>query len=228
MRYLALAADYDGTLASGGRVSAELVQSLTRLRASGRKLVLVTGRRLEDLARVFPEHRIFDRVVAENGALLCSPAAGEVQLLAGPAPPVLAARLAARGVDPLFCGRVLLATLEPHRATAGEVIRELGLDWQLVLNRGSVMLLPGGVDKGSGLAAALTALGLAPGRVVGVGDAENDEALLKSCGCGVAVGDAVESLKECADLVMELGNGRGVMQLVERILADDLRGFGRE
>jgi hypothetical protein len=47
MRYLALACDYDGTLASEGRVAPETVGALERLRASGRRLLLVTGREAE-------------------------------------------------------------------------------------------------------------------------------------------------------------------------------------
>lgn len=54
MRYLALACDYDGTLAADGHVQEETVAALERLLASGRKLILVTGRQLEDLLSVFP------------------------------------------------------------------------------------------------------------------------------------------------------------------------------
>jgi HAD superfamily hydrolase (TIGR01484 family) len=73
MRYFALACDYDGTLAHHGRVDAATVSALERLRASGRKLVMVTGRDLEDLLHVFPEVHLFDRIVAENGWLLYDP-----------------------------------------------------------------------------------------------------------------------------------------------------------
>ena len=77
MRFLALATDYDGTLATRGRVDAIVLPALDRLRASGRKLLLVTGRELHDLLNVFPEAALFDRVVAENGALLYRPSTKE-------------------------------------------------------------------------------------------------------------------------------------------------------
>jgi len=51
MHYLALATDYDGTLAEDGKVRPEVVASLVCLKASGRKLVLVTGRELPALVR---------------------------------------------------------------------------------------------------------------------------------------------------------------------------------
>ncbi len=74
MRFRVLAADYDGTLAHHGRMAPSTVAALHKLKASGRKLVMVTGRQLDDLQANFPEvDRVFDRVVAENGALLYTP-----------------------------------------------------------------------------------------------------------------------------------------------------------
>ena len=68
MRYLALATDYDGTLARHGQVDAPTLAALERLRATGHKLLLVTGREMDDLKRCFAELHLFDWVVAENGA----------------------------------------------------------------------------------------------------------------------------------------------------------------
>ena len=113
MRYLALACDYDGTLASGGRVDGSVLQALERVRASGRRLILVTGRELPDLQRVFPRLDLFDLVVAENGALLYDPASREETPLAEPPPPQFAEELARRGVNPLSRGRVIVATWSP-------------------------------------------------------------------------------------------------------------------
>ena len=50
------------------------VAGLERLADSGRKLLLVTGRKLDDLLKVLPQVELFDQVVAENGGLLCRPA----------------------------------------------------------------------------------------------------------------------------------------------------------
>jgi hypothetical protein len=68
-----LATDYDGTLAHDGVVDDATADSLIAFRLSGRRLLLVTGRELPDLLRVFPRIELFDRVVAENGALLFEP-----------------------------------------------------------------------------------------------------------------------------------------------------------
>src|SRR5262249_6054210 len=73
LRFKALATDYDGTLADDGKVSPDTLAALRRAKKSGRRLVLVTGRELEDLMRTFGEVQLFDIVVAENGALLYTP-----------------------------------------------------------------------------------------------------------------------------------------------------------
>jgi hydroxymethylpyrimidine pyrophosphatase-like HAD family hydrolase len=54
MRYLALATDYDGTLASHGQADPAALSAIERLRMSGRRAVLLTGRRVDDLFAVCP------------------------------------------------------------------------------------------------------------------------------------------------------------------------------
>lgn len=222
MRYLALATDYDGTLALHGRVDEGTLSSLERFKASGRKLVLVTGRELADLMRVFPRIELFDRVVAENGALLYRPAARAEEALGEAPPEKFVAALRARGVAPLSAGRVIVATWEPHAATVLETIRALGLEQQVIFNKGAVMILPPTINKATGLHAALRELGLSAHNVVGVGDAENDHAFLSFCECAVAVANALPTLKEHVDLITQADHGAGVSELIEGLLRDDL------
>lgn len=225
MRYLALATDYDGTLADEGRVAAGTVAALAKVRASGRRLVLVTGRLLRDLERVFPELDVFDRVVADNGALMCRPREREraVVALAPAASAALVNRLRERDVD-LSVGRTIVATTARYEGVVREAIRDLGLGHEIALNKGAVMVLPPGISKGSGLAAALADLGLSPADVVAVGDAENDLAILRLCGCSAAVANALPSVRRASDLVTDAERGAGVRELIDRLLADDLPG----
>jgi HAD superfamily hydrolase (TIGR01484 family) len=223
VRYVALACDYDGTLATNGRVGDDAVAALDRVPGSNRKLILVTGRELDDLQRVFPRLDLFDRVVVENGALLYRPANREEEILSERPPEAFVTALRARGVQPLAVGRVIVATTHPNEAAVLEVIRELGLELQVIFNKGSVMVLPPSVNKASGLHAALSELGLSAHNAVSVGDAENDHALLGLCECGVAVANALPLLKERADFVTASDHGAGVIELIDRLLADDLR-----
>lgn len=222
MRYLALCCDYDGTIAHHGRVDDATLAALNRLRESGRKLVLVTGREIDDLQTVFPHLEIFERIVAENGALVYRPATREERLLSERPPQSFVDKLIERGVGPISVGRVIVATWEPHEKTVLETIRDCGLELQVIFNKGAVMVLPAGVNKATGLRAALAEMNLSPRNAVGVGDAENDHAFLRIVECGVAVANALPAVKEKADIVTSADHGAGVAQLIEEMLADDL------
>lgn len=225
MRYLALCCDYDGTLATDGRLLPDTAEALERLVASGRRLVMVTGRQLDELQGVCERLDLFEYVVAENGALLHQPATRAERTLAPRPPDEFAARLRARGVERVAQGRVIVATWEPWETVVLETIREMGLELQVIFNKGAVMVLPAGVNKATGLACALEALGLSPHNAVAIGDAENDHALLRSCEFSAAVANALPKLKESADLVTKHDHGAGVVELVDAILKDDLASF---
>jgi HAD superfamily hydrolase (TIGR01484 family) len=221
MRYHVLAVDYDGTLAQGGRVADETIEALERLRQTGRRLVMVTGRQLEHLLEIFPRPDLFDRLVVENGAVLYRPASREERLLCEPPPTGFVEELQRRGVSRLSAGRVIVATWVPNEIAVLDVIRDLGLELHVIFNKGAVMVLPSGVNKATGLAEALTELGCSAHNAVGIGDAENDHAFLRSCECAVAVANALPATQQEADTITP-PNGAGVRELVTRLLESDL------
>lgn len=211
-RFAALAFDYDGTLTEGRRPSPAVLSHLRATRATGTKLVLVTGRILAELRQAAPEVEAeFDAVVAENGAVLLDE--DGVRDLAPPVDPILARALTHRDVT-VRSGRVVLAGHAVDAGTALEEIGRLGLDCQLVRNRGELMILPSGITKGTGLAEALAELGVSRHSTLAVGDAENDLPLLEVAEVGVAVANAVDSLKRAADVVLERSDGDGVVELL--------------
>jgi hydroxymethylpyrimidine pyrophosphatase-like HAD family hydrolase len=223
MYFTALAVDFDGTIAHDGTVAEDTYQALAGLKESGRRLLLVTGRQLEDLQEAFPGHEVFDRIVAENGAVVYDPARKQERLIGAPPPPAFVAALRQRGVEPLSVGQCIVATWQPNETAVLDVIRELGLELQIIFNKGAVMVLPPGVNKAAGLKAALDDLDLSPHNVVAVGDAENDLAFLNVCGCSAAVANALPSLKQSVDLVLEKERGAGVIELIDRIRAGDAK-----
>jgi HAD superfamily hydrolase (TIGR01484 family) len=222
MRYLALCTDYDGTIAHHGRVDEPTIAALEELRASGRKLVLVTGREIDDLQKVFDRLDLFERVVAENGALIYRPATREERPLGAAPPPRFVEELKRRGVGNVSVGRCIVATWEPHEKEVLETIRDLGLELQVIFNKGAVMVLPGGMNKATGLTAALEEMNISVHNTVGVGDAENDHAFLSLCECSAAVSNALPAVKETADIVLTRDHGAGVTELIREMLADDL------
>jgi hydroxymethylpyrimidine pyrophosphatase-like HAD family hydrolase/energy-coupling factor transporter ATP-binding protein EcfA2 len=217
-----LACDYDGTIADGGRCLPDVVQALARVRDSGRKVLLVTGRMLPDLRSVCPDvDRMFDAVVAENGALLYFPETREARALGDAPEPALVEELRRHGV-PFDLGSSMIATTEAWADAALAAIRDTGVERTLVFNKGALMLLPGGVTKGTGLDAALTVLALSAHNMVGIGDAENDHAFLAMSECAVAVADAIPALRERADYVTRAPGARGVIEFIQEHLVNDL------
>jgi len=211
-----VALDYDGTLTSDGRrPRPEVLTALQAARQSGLTVLLVTGRIMAELRESFPDVDDFvTLVVAENGCVLDGPTG--TRLLAPPVEASLCQALLDRHVE-VRRGDVLLAGRADDRQVVIEEIHRLELDCQLVFNRSEMMVLPSGVTKGTGLFDALGDLGISRHSAVGVGDAENDHALLDVCEVGAAVSNAVVGLRTTADVVLEHPDGRGILELLQRI-----------
>lgn len=222
MRHRVLACDYDGTLAHHGQMTPSTMKALHQVKESGRKLLLVTGRVLDELLEACPALDVFDVCVIENGAVLFDPVTGIDRLLAPTLPDRFVTALQNRGIRPLTVGRAICSTVSASESAVVRTIHELGLDLQIIFNKESVMVLPANVNKGSGLAVALGRLGETAEATVAVGDAENDLVMLGMVGVGVAVANALDSVKERAQLTTQSRYGAGVEELIQALLDDDL------
>lgn len=217
----AVAVDFDGTIAERDRADANVLDTLASIRASGVRVVLATGRTLEDLALLLPDATSrFDAIVAENGAILAF-SDGRQRALAPTVSAALVEELERSGV-PFRRGRVLLATDAVHSFAIVAAIGRLGLDEQILRNRGALMVLPARVSKGRGVDEAFADLGISHHSAIGIGDAENDHALLSTCEIGVAVGNAVDALKARADIVIEKPNPAGLAEWLEGVHAETI------
>jgi hydroxymethylpyrimidine pyrophosphatase-like HAD family hydrolase len=222
MRYLALATGFDGTLAKDGRCDERCVDALRSLSASGRKLILVTGRELRELLEIFPEARIFDYVVAENGAVMHRPATRESRILAQAPPEILLQELRRRHVTPLAVGSSIVKTAQENEAQVSDALRKLQLDFQLVTNPGALMMLPAGVNKASGVWAALKELGLSRHNLVAIGDGENDLALFKFAAHAAAVQNSDPLIRRIADQTTHGAYCDGFLELAHELVTTDL------
>jgi hypothetical protein len=208
-----LAFDFDGTLAEEGVVPPALQTALEQLRTAGYVLFLVTGRPLGD-AQLGPLKDLFAGIVWENGAVLHHTNSDEIYLPFGHVDPHLLAAMEAAGV-PLERGRAIVSTTTSHGETVWHVLSEWGGDAVITHTRGLVRVLPPGAAKGAGLEHLLGLCCFSPRNLVSFGNGEADLSLLQLGETGVAVADAVPSLKEVADLVMTQPGPAGVLEALE-------------
>jgi hydroxymethylpyrimidine pyrophosphatase-like HAD family hydrolase len=191
------------------------------LRDSGTRLILATGRCVTELGeRVDPN--MFDAVVAENGAILmaggarttdCPPEWGSVRselLTHFPAGCEEVIISADRSLGPLA-----ERTIDPSKA-------------RVEYNKDRLMIMPPGVDKGTGLQSALSTLGLSPKETLCIGDGENDLPMFRLAGARIALRNSVDSLKRLADFTTQGENGEGSLEAISLLIkAKTSSGQGR-
>ncbi|QGF24878.1 Cof-type HAD-IIB family hydrolase [Raineyella fluvialis] len=75
-----------------------------------------------------------------------------------------------------------------------------------------------GVSKGAALAAFCAAEGIPLERTVAFGDNENDITMLRAAGLGVAMGNAIDALKQVADVVTTSNDDHGIARVLDGML----------
>lgn len=75
---------------------------------------------------------------------------------------------------------------------------------------------PKGTDKGSALQILIDKLGLTQENVMAIGDQGNDLSMVKFAGTGIAMGNAIDELKECAQHVTSDCDHDGVAEAIEK------------
>ena len=202
LRFRVLALDYDGTVALGGTLHPDVRAALAEVRAGGVAVLLVTGRRLDDLRAVAGDLGFADAVIGEGGAVVLYPESGLSFALSAPPSPVLLDDLRRLGIAAV-AGQSVIEAEASFAPVILDLIRKRELPLAIVFNRSRLMVLPQSVSKATGLREALTTLRLSAHNAIGIGDAENDHALLEACQVGVAVAWGSAALKAAADVVLD-------------------------
>ncbi|MFL6576323.1 MAG: HAD family hydrolase, partial [Povalibacter sp.] len=221
MHYVAIAAGFDGTLAQEGASDARCVHALRLLGASGRKLILVSGRELRDLLERMPEIDVFDFVVAENGAVLYRPATRESAILGQAPSELLLQELQRTGVEPLSVGNAVIRTTRENREKVSQTLHKLELDIQVVEDRVALMMVPADVSQVCGVQAALSELRLSPRNLLAVGDHTADSGLFRFAQCSIAVANATADAKKTADRVTRAQICDGFLEIAAEMLSGE-------
>lgn len=199
-------------------VAPDTVAVLSEARSAGILLALVTGRMLESIFEIFAPIRLFDLVVAENGAVVYFPASEQIEVLGDPPSPQFVAAFVQRNI-PFYTGRVVVGMKRMYEQPVQEVLRSSSGQRHAIFNVNDIMILPPGINKATGLRAGLSQFDVTSDDIAGIGDAENDIELFQACGLRVAVGNALDMLKAEADLVLDQPNGAGVAAFIrEQVL----------
>nr|QNO50530.1 phosphoglycolate phosphatase [Methanosarcinales archaeon ANME-2c ERB4] len=211
----AIVCDYDRTLTDESLVlSLNAVTSLKSARKNGIKVFIASGRRLPFLVDVTAGRGFVDAIIAENGAVIYDPVNG-AKILLGEGLEELKSAFA--DVDFVEVEEVIVATTRPYLKDVKEIIETNGLSVDIELNRDDVMIMPKGIDKGSGIVKAAEIYRIDRKNLAGIGDAENDLKMFGVAGVKVAVANAVDALKDEADIVCSEPYGDGVKEFVQSL-----------
>ena len=222
---MVIAVDVDGTLYDGREVAEEATDALRRAHADGHTLVIVTGRRWEELGHVVPTIiAITARVVCEEGGVLVNVETGQVTLLAEPVEPELVAGLRAAGVPALDVGHVVVGAPTSSLAIVTEVRDRVGSRRIIVTNKGSIALTQTGCDKGTGLRAAVVDLHAQDLPILAIGDAANDLAMFRIATIAVGVANSDDAVRTSGVPLTTASAGRGVAEALQRFLPSEAPG----
>lgn len=81
-------------------------------------------------------------------------------------------------------------------------------------------IMPKGVDKGEALAKLAESLDIDQSETMAFGDQANDLSMIKWVGCGVAMGNAIDDLKDNAQYVTASNDDEGIAKALEKLVFD--------
>ena len=84
-----------------------------------------------------------------------------------------------------------------------------------------VQIMSKKATKWNGIRRMLEAVGISPEDAVYFGDDNDDVEPLQNCGVGVAVANAIDAVKEAADVITESNDEDGVARWIERTIGDE-------
>ncbi len=212
-----LATDYDGTIATRGKITDNVAKALLQAKNNGFLIAIVTGRGFDDLLRICPQIKLFDLIVAENGAILYFPSQDKIEPLASNPPIEFIAQLMHHRI-PFYQNTIMATVRRRFVKKVNDLIDEFKFPIHIICHKDYGLILPLGINKAKGLEKALLHFDITKNQVIGVGDAENDLDFLDFCGFKVAVGNAEDTVKAKADWIATSDEGEGMVEFIQEYL----------
>ncbi|MGL5066576.1 MAG: Cof-type HAD-IIB family hydrolase [Sarcina sp.] len=82
-------------------------------------------------------------------------------------------------------------------------------------------VMPAGTSKGSAVQRLAEILGIKREEVICIGDSENDLSMIKYAGLGVAMGNAIDIIKENADYITDTNSNCGVGKMIAKFVLEE-------
>lgn len=111
--------------------------------------------------------------------------------------------------------------VDEFRGSVEEMVGDDGVITMAV--KGMLEVLPPGASKGFGVEKLIESYGVDAEKVMAIGDGENDLEMLKQVGVSVAMGNALDSVKEVAKYHVETNENHGVSEAIERFILSSNR-----
>lgn len=237
MKYLFI--DFDGTLRTDDkRVTKRTINALKLAEKKGYELVICTGRTKDYAARIRADVGVGRYVIFNNGGgiydcqkwnvvhtnsintesihMLCDLAIKYQNVYLEIQPLLTQVNLQSYNLDTIHLleGELkdipLIGVGNRHKALADPEFLKQDLYYYDINAEG--------VSKGKGVENFCKIFKVDRADTIGIGDGENDIPMLRSCGYGVAMGNAIKQLKEIADFIADTNNNDGVAKFVESLV----------
>lgn len=216
MRFKAVVCDVDGTITNSSKIIQTLgIEVLRQAQDKGCTVMLASGNVLPVVYGLSTFIGLRGPVVAENGGMVSYN--DEVHTLFSNEVPLKAyehLREVMPGVRRLYTDHWRRTEVGLNREADISKVMEALKDWPLEVEATgfAIHLMQKGHSKMAGVRKACELIGVDVSEVAAFGDADNDEAMLRDCGYGVAVGNASEKAKRAADLVTKGRHAEGVRE----------------
>src|SRR6478752_5856504 len=197
-----IALDMDGTLLNNQQeISKENREAIAKAQEQGVHVVLSTGRSLLTCREYAQSLELSSYLITVNGSEIWDESGQLVER-----------KLIVASQEWLKFGYDI-----PDDALREEVLKQIAGISDFEISNSSLTNLEInalGINKAKGIMTVCERLGISMDEVIAMGDSLNDMAMIEAAGCGIAMGNAQEAVKEAADWVTDTNVNNGVAKAI--------------